>query len=157
MPFKQVFGELFDLPGDLLCVTTNGMVNANGRAVMGGGCAAGARKMFPSIDKLLGFSLTECGNHVHYLGEHRYWGQDRRIRVCSFPTKEHYIEDSKLELIEQSARELMVLLDANRAYQTVLLPRPGCGLGNLTWEQVSAVLEPILDERVTVVGFEQEA
>jgi hypothetical protein len=32
----------------------------------------------------------------------------------------------------------------------VLLPRPGCGNGHRTWDEVCPVIEPILDDRFTV-------
>jgi hypothetical protein len=35
--------------------------------------------------------------------------------------------------------------------QTILLPRPGCGNGQLDWAQVGPAIAPLLDDRVTIV------
>lgn len=158
--FREVFGDLFALDGDLMCITTNGLV-VRGRAVMGGGCALQARQAFPGIERHLGTLLAARGNHVILLGSHGLPANDIRdgtrvIDVCSFPTKDHYINDSTLELVIRSAGELMDLID-NTGHKQVLLPRPGCGLGGLSWDIVRPALDAILDERVTVVGYHEEA
>lgn len=36
----------------------------------------------------------------------------------------------------------------------VVMPRPGCGNGGLKWEQVRPAIEPLLDDRFTVVTFQ---
>lgn len=38
----------------------------------------------------------------------------------------------------------------------LILPRPGCGNGRLRWEDVRKILEPILDDRFTVVRWKGE-
>ena len=47
---------------DAICITTNGFVRSDGRAVMGRGCALEAKKLFPDIDKKLGEILKTKGN-----------------------------------------------------------------------------------------------
>ena len=34
--------------------------------------------------------------------------------------------------------------------------RPGAGIGGLQWADVKAAIEPILDDRFTIVSFESE-
>jgi len=36
---KELRGNLFHTPCDVICITTNGFVKRNGEAVMGRGCA----------------------------------------------------------------------------------------------------------------------
>ncbi len=58
---------------------------------------------------------------------------------------------ASLPHIEQSCQEL--LWEANdRGYRRVMVPRPGCGAGELSWETVRPVLEKHLDERFWVVS-----
>lgn len=52
--------------------------------------------------------------------------------------------------IEQSCQELMYLAD-DLGYKKILLPRPGCGAGELTYEEVKPILEKYLDDRVYVI------
>lgn len=133
-------------------ITTNGSIKNNGLAVMGKGTALQALQQYPldGIDRRLGYLLRQYGNHVY---QHPVsWG-----RLITFPVKHLWWQDADLELIGQSARELMELADAQTAHgceQTYALPRPGCGNGNLTWEQVKPVVESILDDRFVVITNE---
>ena len=136
----EVTGELWTYPADLRCITTNGMTNKWGDAVMGAGNALEARQRYSQIDKHLGALLRLKGNHVHLL----------RHDLASFPTKWHWKNPSDPLLIERSAWELMALV-THLGYQQVVLPRPGCGLGLLKWEQVRPILEPLFDNRFTII------
>jgi hypothetical protein len=63
--------------------------------------------------------------------------------LISFPTKRHWREDSDIELIKRSAQELVSILKDDPA-KRVLFTRPGCGNGNLDWEDVRPILQTIL-------------
>lgn len=67
-----------------------------------------------------------------------------------FPVKHAWYEPADLDLIRQSAIELLTLTAA-QGWKTVLLPRPGCGNGQLTWDQVRPVIAPFLNDRFVVV------
>lgn len=114
--FKPSYGKI------LRCVTTNGVVKNNGSLVMGAGVAKEAAKRFPELPHLLGQLVDERGNHVFVFDQ---------FGVASFPTKHHWKENSDLQLIEQSCRELVWL---SKKWDFVLLPRVGCGMGGLDWE-----------------------
>jgi len=145
-------GNLWTLQADARCVTTNGIVRKDGLAVMGKGSAEEARHRFPGVDAYLGTLLTDYGNHVFPIQE----VQDTRLgydwTLLSFPTKEHWREKSDLELIRRSCGELMDEADRTPAWQTILLPRPGCGQGGLDWPDVRRIITPLLDDRVVVVS-----
>lgn len=113
---------------------------------MGRGCALEAKTQFPGIDVLLAHEIQKNGNHVAPLVA------PNNEMIWSFPVKHHWRQKADLELIFRSACELMDIVDEWK-YENILLPRPGCGNGQLNWEDVKLVLDPILDDRVAVVTF----
>lgn len=129
---------------DAICITTNGYVKQNGRAVMGRGVAWQATQKFPGIDRILGTAIRRDGNHVHQL-------EPRGLSpaVVSFPVKHYWDQPARLPLIEQSAYELLDLTEREE-WKRVVLPRPGCGNGCLSWASVKPILVPILDDRFLV-------
>lgn len=146
---KETRGNLWDFDADFTVITTNGTIKRNGAVVMGRGCAREARDRFPMLDEELGHRLRMTGNHVHVLSS----------GIVSFPVKHNWWEQADVALIEQSARELQELgLDMDGAFgvsrvASFVMPRPGCGNGGLTWDVVKPIIEPILDDRFTVITF----
>jgi hypothetical protein len=63
-----------------------------------------------------------------------------------------WMAKSDLLLIEKSACQLSELTD-QRGWQSVVLPRPGCGNGELSWTEVRSILSSILDDRFYVISF----
>lgn len=143
---REEYGNIWNMKSDVLCITTNGFVKNNGRAVMGAGIAKEAKDRIPGIDMILGQSISKHGNRVSFLFYDEIEGQD----IWSFPVKHNWFEKADMELIRRSCRELMNKLPHD---QTALLPRPGCGNGRLKWQDVKREIEPILDDRITVVTF----
>lgn len=142
---KEAKANLWTFPAELKCITTNGFIKRDGTSVMGRGCAREAALRYPDLPAILGRSLADQGNHVTELKYH----------ILSFPVKHNWWEKADLELIRRSAEELQGIInfryDNLQAINGVVLPRPGCGNGHLTWEQVKPILESILDDTVTVV------
>lgn len=136
--------DLWSEPCTGLCITTNGYVKPNGRAVMGRGCALEAKKKFPDIDYTLGRVIKQFGNHVHPL---RIDGQKV---IYSFPVKHNWWEQADIDLIKQSCRELAEFAKG-AGHKLILLPRPGCGNGHLRWEYVKPVIEELLPCNVVIV------
>ena len=148
---KEIKANIWDLYNSdkesYICITTNGFVKKNKEAVMGRGIALQAKEKFFLLPKELGHLLKNFGNNVYMLD---------RYRMFTFPTKHIWTENSDIKLIERSARQLIVYL--NNSYYTkniskVYFPRPGCGNGKLSWNNVRLVIENILiDERIIVVS-----
>lgn len=137
--------------GDVICVTTNAEVKVNGRAVMGRGCAKFVADNFKDIDKKLADFLLKYGNRVFNLGVNEYKG--KKIRIVSFPTKNMWRDNSSLELISASAKQLVEL--ANKmGFEKVYVPIPGCSNGKLRWSRVKLELA-CLDDRFIVYSLEQ--
>ena|SRR5216684_4030624 len=148
---KEIKGNLFDQKVDVVCVSTNGSVRLDGRAVMGRGCAKEAATLFPELPLMLGTWLQSIGNHLHYL---KYY-EDRGYTVCSFPVK-HAWNDEKadMKLIEQACKDLV---ESTMEHVKVALPRVGCGCGGRDWEtEVKPLLEKYFDERFIIVDFEND-
>ena len=148
--------NIFDLPkqqqitivNEAICITTNGIVKKDGKAVMGKGIALDADIHFHLSDKL-GQYLNQYGNRAFNLGVYeRYYS---KYRVFSFPTKHHWKEDSDITLICKSAEQLVEM--CNKFYITkCYIPPVGCGCGKLNWENiVKPWLSQILDDRFIVV------
>lgn len=146
----EQFGDAWELAkGNILCITTNGLVKKNGECVMGRGIAAQAKERFPALPAHLGQALLIYGNHVHWLDN---WGD---WFLMSFPTKHKWWEKSDLKLIERSVKELQCMfpIDDTESYKyntKIYLPRPGCSNGGLDWKDVKPLVE-ILDDRFVIV------
>lgn len=153
--------NIFELPQqpnpmvvtEALCVTTNGIVKSDGHAVMGAGIAKQANDMLHLSEKLGGY-IKQYGNRAFNLGVYQrdYINQPLvHFTVFSFPTKHHYKEDSDINLICQSAEQLVEMCNKFGIHKCYLTP-PGCGCGHLNWEQtVKPWLSMILDDRFIVV------
>ena len=120
---------------DYRCILTSAAV-ANGEAALETPSARTAAGRFAGLAGDLGRLLTARGNHVHVI----------RPGLCSFPIKQFQWSGPTLQIIEQSARELGALVGQAKT----LLPRPGCGEGQLAWEDVAKVLSSLPDNVVIV-------
>lgn len=147
---KSGRGDIFKVRADAICVTTNGVTRSDGRAVMGAGVARIAADRYPGIDKVLGLQIIAGGNHARVLHEGGVdpWSFESRA-IVSLPTKSHWLDPSPVELVMRSAGELVELAD-ERGWESVITPRPGCGLGGLDWEELKPALEEIWDDRFWV-------
>lgn len=143
---KQQQGNMWDLydrdPNSVACILTCGALNARGENVMGRGCAREAKARFPGIAKLIGRGIRLQGNVARPLGLHR---------LFVFPTKAHWDMKSSIDLISRSAVELEKAAKAHPE-TTFLLPRPGCGNGELAWEDVYPHLA-FLPDNVIAITF----
>jgi len=140
----EVEQDLWSVEADVRCVTTNGTVLSGGNNVMGAGCALEAVLRYPDVSYELGSLIKAHGNHVYLL----------RPDLVSFPTKEDVRNPSTIERVESSIFQLRKLADMYR-WSKVALPRPGCGLGGLDYDnQVLPLLESHLwDDRFIIVDF----
>jgi len=147
----EVYGDLWRYPASAVVVTTNGAVRKDGAAVMGRGCAKQATERYQGIEHVLGRHINLFGNHVALLlGE-----TDEGPALLSFPVKEHWQDRASLELIVRSAKEL-VEVTRTLQFDTVVMPRPGCGNGRCEWGIVKPLIEGMLDDRFHVIHREGE-
>ena len=144
---QEIEANLWEVPADLRMITTNPIVRKkDGACVMGRGCALEAKTRYPGIEYRLGELLKAYGNRVMRIGRYD------DVVIASFPVKRHWREEAVPELIRRSARQLVELAD-KFGYRNVVLPRPGCGNGKLSWSEIRPLLAEVLDERFTVLTF----
>jgi hypothetical protein len=137
--------DLWSVDCDARCITTNGTIKADGRAVMGRGVALQACGIYLGLRKIQGRALMQHGNVPTILLP------DARPIVVSFPVKHVWSDWADLALIRQSA-ERLVLLTTKEDWRRVALPRPGCNNGKRHWAaEVRPILLPLLDDRFIVV------
>jgi hypothetical protein len=171
---REAVADLWSFLGkaEHVCITTNPIVNAQGHAVMGRGCALEAAQRWPESRKVLAAQVQAWGNKPHALGvvggHQPLWNYpETPIRLSnlidnrcfdggsvlwSFPVKHHWRDAADPDLIADSARRLKAAIDIYEPEaKLVVLPRPGCGNGRLEWPQVAEVLAGILDDRFLVV------
>jgi len=124
----------------VIVITTNGSLTRDGRAIPGRGVARQAAERFPGLFQELGMLLQSGGFHVHEI----------RLGLVSFPVEETPFSLPDPHIIRRSADELRQLAD-QRGWNTVVVPRPGCGGGGMRWEDVRPVLEKYFDDRFIIV------
>ena len=147
----EVYGNLWLLDFPVKCITTNGTVKANGELVMGRGCALEAKQRVSWLPKELGSRIKSWGNRVFSVG---YIANIDTILI-SFPVKNHWSDKADLDLIERSANQLVYMLrpELYNKFDRILLPCPGCGLGQRDWEtEVKPILKDILNDRFTIIS-----
>lgn len=138
----EITGNIWDYLGRaVIAVTTNGSLTHDGRAVLGRGVARQAGERFPDLSASLGALIREHGNHVHPLG----------TGLVSFPVEETAWSLPDPRLIARSARELRDFVDRMQ-WETIVVPRPGCGGGGLHWREVGPLLVKLFDERFLVIS-----
>jgi hypothetical protein len=164
----DLFETIYEDGVDAICITTNGMYALDGRAAMGGGCAGVCAKRWPETSFRLGKCLKNLSTNVPFVigsldedGEYveptLKMIKEKKFKclIFSFPTIDSLMDGAKLSLIKNSAKELKALVD-RFGLRNVMVPRPGVGIGGLSWGDVKPLLEEFMDDRFTIVSFEHE-
>lgn len=161
----EAFGDIWDNIDDYdgIVITTNGVIKANGEAVLGRGIALEAVKRYPWLPQQLGSYLRQYGNTVgrfdlvpNFIRNTTY---DQSL--YTFPVKPvigpngepGWKAKAQYGIIVQSIVDLIKSIDTydyKKGYK-VIMPRPGCGNGGLKWEDVKPIISPLLDDRFTVM------
>jgi len=144
---QQLTGDLWQQhkAGHIIAITTGGMLKKKGSCVMPRGTALQAAKRFPGISFILGKKIKQYGMHVFDLGD----------GIVSFPVQNSPFENPELKIIRQSCRELVKLANDND-WSKIIVPRPGCGHGGLSWSEVQPVLTDYIDSRFIIIREENE-
>ena len=143
----QTEGDLWQMPGDARVITTNGTILTSRRGVMGRGVAKQAAQRYLGCAQRLGRYLQRWGNHTGVLIEA---GEETDTPLVVLPVKHAWHEPADVELILRSLDELVALTEV-RGWRRVVLPRPGCGSGQLYWIDIEPLVEARLDDRFLVL------
>ncbi len=133
-------GNLWEANASHRAITTNGVVKADGRLVMGAGIAKQALDLYPGIDMVLGRYVKTYGNRCIIL---------HADHIISFPTKNHWRDKSDISLIITSCKQIAEIADKFKI-SSIAIVKPGCQNGGLLWSDVRPVIEPLLDDRFIV-------
>lgn len=131
----HVTGDLFTSPAPVL-------VNAvNTAGVMGRGIARDFRTFYPAMYARY---RQLCANGAFTVGQLWLYHTPHKA-ILNFPTKRHWRESSRLEIIEAGLRKFVAAY-AGRGLTMISFPRLGAGLGGLDWETaVRPLMEHYLD------------
>jgi len=125
---KEITGDIWNYIGkaNAICICTNRKV-VNGKNIMGKGIAKEAKELYPELPEAIAISLRfgDGASIVH---------KDAGTYLVSFPTKNSPYNKSDLELIRESCFSLQTQMEALK-WKRVIIPRPGCGCGGLSWER----------------------
>ena len=172
----EIRGDLWSHLGkaDVICITTNGFIKSNGDAVMGRGCARQAARRYPDMLKILGEANRKEGWRYP-----TFLKQDQGTQIWSYPVKPDRIIGGaapqqvvkhmrdKLDLYRDvpgwaalasppliwfSAARLVEQANRNN-WQKIVIPRPGCGAGELKWSDIRQNLHKLLDDRFYSITF----
>lgn len=113
-----------------LLIPTNVQTRRDGTAVMGAGLARQAAAHRPDLPRRYGEALRR-GEEILVDGD----------LIC-FPTKDAWRMPSTLKRIAVSCRQLIRIAPA---FDFLLVPRLGCGLGGLSWDDVRPLLQRELE------------
>lgn len=165
--FNIIEGNIFNYIGkvDCICITTNGTIKTNGELVMGAGVAKQfydkynsthniAKKLAtllyggePNLKKL---HVVPAQQNLCYRAIPAE--QNNGTNVVSFPTKNHFMDKGDLELIKRSARRMVAFANEYNL-NSILIPSPGTGCGQLNEKDVYAELNKILDKRFSIIKY----
>lgn len=171
----NIWSQWFTQSVDAVCITTNGFVKSNGECVMGRGMAKEATRLIPDIAKKLGGLINKYGNRTMIIGK------TGNCNILSFPVKpksisltnpsqvvSHMRTQCKFGdvipgwacvadpiIIENSCIQLVQMADKFK-WKNIVLPRIGCGAGELNWNDVKVILEKHFDDRFTIMSFKLE-
>lgn len=124
-----------------ICIPTNGVVTRQNQLIMGAGVAAQAARRFPDLPGKLGRWVMNYGNRAFLC---------REEHLITWPTKHRWKDGADIELVVRSAAQVVQIAD-KFGLESIALPRVGCGLGSLLWEDIYSRLSVLLDDRFVVV------
>lgn len=149
---REAEGDLWAYPANTIVVPINWVIRPSGpymANVMGADVALQAKQRYPELELHIGDFIERYGKEPQAFTLPTW---DGLTPLIAFPTKRDYRKPSTLALVEQSARQLVNLIEPD---DIVALPRVGCGerTGRLAWSDVKPILERYLDDRFVVLSL----
>lgn len=126
---NEIIGDVWNFADKdtIVCILTNNTVLKNGCNVMGAGIALEAKNRVKDLEKICGKAIVD--NELFLVKDpvSGAW-------LIRFPTK-YKVDDrtADIDLIRESL-EALTAIAKTYPNKKILLPRPGCGCGGLSWE-----------------------
>ncbi len=129
----EAVGDLWKHPARFKVVPINWTLNKRGALVMGAGVAKQAADRYPELPYDLGKFVRMRTRDS--LGPTPVFVA--RYNVIALPTKTDWRFRSELPFVEKMIQLLAesVFCTPPGPHREVVMPRPGCGLGGLRWEE----------------------
>jgi hypothetical protein len=132
---------------DAIVCTINTCLKKDGTLVMGAGIAKQFAEKFEWLPDAWGIrTKTIADIYTTYPFVELSKGGPAIIGIH---TKMDWRKDSTLELVERSVKQLAIICRSLN-YKKVVITRPGCGNGGLSWHVVKPLINPFLDDRYVV-------
>lgn len=130
---------------DCIVIPTNCQISKAATAVMGSGLALEVSEIFPKLKVQYGEFLSNKDKDITIPAMFKLGADDYKTLygIC-VPTKIHWKDKSDISLIKRNVELLQQRLPLT---YKIAVPKLGCGLGGLNWEDVKPIMESILDDR----------
>jgi len=153
--FQEVEGDFWceaNQGFDAIVCTINTVCKKDGTLVMGAGIAKDFAEHFEWLPDRWGIRTKELGSPPRtYPFVEPVDERDQTPYLIGIHTKYDWKDNSPFKLVDRSIKQLYIIVRAF-GWKRVLMTRPGCGHGGLSWErQVCPLLEQVLDERFVVI------
>lgn len=147
---RVVIGDMWSEVGkaDVVLVTTNSIVNKQGRLVMGRGAALEAATRYPLLPTELADRIKPWGTSPYGIIILKPYANG--VRLGAFQVKRHWQQPADPLLISRSAALLRIIAKAHPDSQYVV-NYPGIGNGRLDEQSVELILKSSnLPDNVTI-------
>lgn len=141
--------------GDIFTSSADCLVNpTNFEGPMGGGLARQFSLRFPWLERDYCVDCKAGNVKPGIFAVYRFRGVHGGVNVLNFPTM-HIGQPAKMEYIEAGLNDLRTLLLKQPESFSIAIPKLGCGIGGLDWQEVRAlIVEKLSDVPCTVEVWE---
>lgn len=136
MTVTQHLGSLFDSGEDAI----GHGVNVYG--VMGAGIAVVFKRDYP---QMFDYYAATCAERALTPGHVLYWNEEGKPSVYNIASQDAPGANASMEWLESGLARALAHAKA-QGLASIGLPRIGCGIGGLTWEEVLPLYERLSDE-----------
>jgi len=132
--------------GDILTCGAEALVNpVNCVGVMGAGLALKFKNAFP--ENFAAYKAACLQKEIVCAKVFVFETDQPAPRfIINFPTKHHWRDSSRLDMIEYGLRSLRYNVSSVYNIKSIAIPALGCGLGGLNWKEVRPLIEDALAE-----------